>query len=207
MAMVVACEEIYIGNMENVKVSYMHIKDCVRWLWMASKNYRFPVLWSGVIGILHVSISLFFVYVCKVLIDIATGHSDGNLSVYIGWMFFCMAMQLLLSVVRSRLSSRTEIRFRNGMRQRLFDHLMKSRWTESENYHTGDMLNRLGEDVIAVSDALCRTVPSVLTTLFQLIGALFFLSRLDGRLAGILLFIMPLALLFSTGIFATSDFD
>lgn len=197
MAMAVACEEIYIGNMENVKVSYMHIKDCVRWLWMASKSYRFPVLWSGVIGILHVSISLFFVYVCKVLIDIATGHSDGNLSVYIGWMFFCMVMQLLLSVVRSRLSSRTEIRFRNGMRQRLFDHLMKSRWTESENYHTGDMLNRLGEDVIAVSDALCRTVPSVLTTLFQLIGALFFLSRLDGRLAGILLFIMPLALLFS----------
>lgn len=48
-----------------------------------------------------------------------------------------------------------------------------------------------------VTDALSRTVPAVFITVFQLGGALFFLARLDVRLAGILVFIMPVALLFS----------
>ena len=45
-----------------------------------------------------------------------------------------------------------------------------------------------------VTDALSRTVPAVFITVFQLGGALFFLARLDVRLAGILVFIMPRAL-------------
>ena len=74
---------------------------------------------------------------------------------------------------------------------------MESRWSGREALHTGDLLNRLEEDVATVTDALSRTVPAVFITVFQLGGALFFLARLDVRLAGILVFIMPVALLFS----------
>ena len=61
------------------------------------------------------------------------------------------------------------------------------------------MLNRLEEDVSTVTDALCRTVPSVVITSVQLVGALFVLADLDARLAGVLFCIMPVALLFSKG--------
>ena len=50
-----------------------------------------------------------------------------------------------------------------------------------------------------VTDALCRMLPAVFITCFQLLGALYFLSYLDMRLTIVLVFIMPVALLFSKG--------
>lgn len=146
---------------------------------------------------MHVGVSLFFVYVCKRLIDIATGTSDGDLRAYVGWLVFSLTAQLLLSVARSRMASRTEIRFRNNLHRRLFVHLMESRWEGRQSLHTGDVLNRLESDVTTVTEAMSRTVPAVVITAVQLVGALFFLSRLDLRLACVLVFIMPVALLFS----------
>lgn len=178
-------------------MSSLRINECVRWLWAASGGFRFPVVCCALTGALNVCVSLFFVFVCKHLIDIATGVSEDNLGIYIGWMAGCMAAQLILSVLRSRLASRTEIRLRNDLHNRLFTHLMESHWSGRETFHSGDMLNRIEADTSSVTDAICRTVPTVFVTLVQLGGALFFLSRLDMRLTGILVFIMPVALLFS----------
>lgn len=178
-------------------MSPLLINECLRWLWVASAGFRFPVIFCALTGALNVCVSLFFVFVCKHLIDIATGISEDALETYIGWMAFCMVMQLSLSVIRSRLTNRSEIKFRNALHSRLFTHLLESRWDGRERFHTGDLLNRIEADTVAVTDAVCRTVPTVFATLVQLCGALFFLSRLDMRLTGILVFVMPVALLFS----------
>lgn len=175
----------------------MRIKDCIGWLWNISRGFRLPILWNSITGILHVSSSLLFIWICKHLIDIVTNQSEDSLPVFIGCLFACMGMQLLLSVLSIRLGNRLEIRLRNQLRYRLFCHVMESRWAGRETLHTGDILNRTMEDVPTITVALCRTIPSLLATAVQLAGALFFLSRLDMKLAGILLFIMPVALLFS----------
>lgn len=175
----------------------LRINECIKWLWAVSKGFRLPVVFCAFTGALNVSVSLCFVFVCKHLIDIATGISDDALGTYIGWMAGCMLLQLLLSVVRSRLTNRAEIKLRNALHNRLFVHLMKSCWNGRETFHTGDMLNRIEADTVSVTDAVCRTVPSVFVTFVQLVGALYFLSMLDIRLTGILVFIMPVALLFS----------
>lgn len=175
----------------------MRIKDCIGWLWNVSRGFRLAILRNGVIGVLHVGTSLLFIWICKHLIDIATRLSDSSLPLFTSCLFACIGMQLLLSVIGSRLGSRLEIRLRNRLRYRVFCHVMESRWTGREALHTGDTLNRLIEDVPTITVALCRTVPALLATVLQLAGALFFLSRLDIRLAAVLLCIMPVALLLS----------
>lgn len=175
----------------------MRINECVRWLWQASAGYHWPVAWIALAGVLHVGVSLGFVFVCKHLIDIATGVSGDSLGTYIGWMAGCMLAQLVLSVARSRISSRMEVRLGNALRRRLFIHLMASQWSGKEVFHSGDMLNRIEADTTVVTDAVCRKVPTVLVTLTQLAGALYVLSLLDVRLAGVMVFIMPIALLLS----------
>ena len=169
-------------------MSSLRINECIHWLWAASRGFRLSVVYCTLAGSLNVSVSLFFVFVCKHLIDIATGVSDDSR---------CMCAQLLLSVIRSRQSSRAEIRMRNGLHGKLFVHLMESQWNGRERFHTGDLLNRIEADTASVTDTVCRTVPTVVVTIVQLGGALYFLSRLDMRLTGILVFIMPLAILFS----------
>ena len=145
----------------------MQIKDCVRWLGNASRGYQHLVVWCTLAGMLHVGVSLFSVYISKHLIDIVTGESGDDLGLFIGWMVACIVMQLGLSIMRSRMASRAEIKMRNEMRRKLFVHMMESQWTGREKLHSGDMLNRLEEDVATVTDALCRTVPAVLVTIVQ----------------------------------------
>ena len=104
----------------------------LKWLWKISDGFRPAIACSALTGTLHVCVSLAFVYVCKHLIDIATGISDDRLGSYIGWLASCLAMQLLLSAARSRLTAQTEIRLRNELRRKLFVHLMDSRWNGQE---------------------------------------------------------------------------
>lgn len=175
----------------------MRMIDCLKWLWRASCGFRLSLLWNSLLGMFSVGVSLAFIGVCKHLIDLATGQATGPLSACIGAMLTCMALQLALSVAGSRLSVRVETSLRNALRYRLFSHLMESRWMGREAYHTGDMLNRLMGDAGTVTSTLCRNLPSIAVTLVQLAGAFAFLLLLDVRLAGILVFIMPVALLLS----------
>ena len=171
----------------------MRIKDSIKWLWNASEGYRILILCRGMMGTLYVGISLFFIWICKCLIDIATKEPGDHMNVLIYLMAACLISRLLLSVAGVRLGNYIEIRFRNGLRHQLFNHLMESRWTGRKRFHTGDILNRLEEDVVTVTDMLSRGFPSIMVIVSQLIGALFFLSRLDSRLAGAILFIMLLS--------------
>lgn len=106
-------------------------------------------------------------------------------------------LQLLLFSLTSRLHAHTGIGLRNRLRQELFDHILKSRWTGREAFHTGDMLNRLEGDVRTVADLLAGAIPSACITFFQLAGVALFLACLAPLLALVLLLIMPLTLLFS----------
>lgn len=67
-------------------MSSLRINECIHWLWAASRGFRLSVVYCTLAGSLNVSVSLFFVFVCKHLIDIATGVSDDSLGTYIGWM-------------------------------------------------------------------------------------------------------------------------
>lgn len=140
----------------------MRIWDCIKWLWNASVNYRSPILLRGVIGLLHAGVSLFSIWVCKSLIDVATLHSDGNMRTLVMLIVGCLAVRLLLSVTGGWLGSRTEVRLRNALRYRLFERLMGSCWTGRETLHTGDIINRMAEDTSTVTSLFCRSIPAVM---------------------------------------------
>lgn len=173
------------------------IKEGTRWLWNASQGYRVPILASILAETTRIGISLTFVRQCKHLIDIATHQADGNIAIGLASMTGCIVLQLLLSSLVNRLYAHTEISLRNRLRQNLFEHILKSHWSGRETFHSGDMLNRMEEDVRTVTDLLAGSIPSAGITLFQLAGAALFLFCLDHRMAVVILLIMPLALLFS----------
>lgn len=173
------------------------IKEGTRWLWNASQGYRVPILASILAGTTRIGISLTFVWQCKHLIDIATHQADGNIAIGLASMTGCIVLQLLLSSLVNRLYAHTEISLRNRLRQNLFEHILKSHWSGRETFHSGDMLNRMEEDVRTVTDLLAGSIPSAGITLFQLAGAALFLFCLDHRMTVVILLIMPLALLFS----------
>lgn len=175
----------------------MRVKDCITWLWDASRQYRLSILGASLAGMLRVLVSLLFIYVCKGLIDNVTGEGSGNLGILVAMMMACLLVRPVLSLVSERLCRKTEAGLTNRLRQNLFDHLMTSEWDGRETRHSGDILNRVIDDVPNVSNVLCRGIPAVMITTCQLTGALYILFRMDVRLALVLLLIMPFALILS----------
>ena len=175
----------------------MQVKDGIAWLWRVSGKFRPHILCAGLIGMARVAVSLGSVWICKEIIDNVTGQSDGRLGFLIALMIGCMVLRMVLSLAGGRLSRKTEARLTNQMRHDLFGHLMRSRWDGHQSQHSGDILNRMIDDVTTVSWILCGGVPVIMVTASQLLGALYFLTRMDVRLAAVLIFIMPVALLLS----------
>ena len=111
----------------------------ITWLWQAAKGVRISILFCALAGIGQVGFSLVFVYVCKELVDIATGVSGHSLELYTLCLLFCIGGQILLSAVRNRLFCYTDILLKNGLRRRLFSRLLMSN-SIGKRRHSGDML-------------------------------------------------------------------
>ena len=170
------------------------------WLWKASDGFRLRIFANSLTSILGIGASLLFIWSSKTLVDIATGHSHASLALHVGIMSGCLLVQILLSVISTRLNTSTETSMKNRLRNRLFTTIMESRWAGRESMHTGDILNRLEDDVRIVADLMCRTVPASVSTSVQFVAATALLASLDIRLAACVILIMPGALLISKSI-------
>ena len=177
------------------------IRDNIRWAWQASAGRRAAIALCCVMEVLHIAVSMVFIWISKHIIDIATGNSDGTLGASIVYLVVCVLVQQGLSIACTRMEIIYEIRLRGKLRQRLFTKIMDSRWTGRESMHSGDFLNRLMEDVQEVSETLCLTVPRITATVAQLVLATLLISKIDVRLAAVLFFIMPVALVLSKSFF------
>ncbi|MBB4036615.1 ABC-type multidrug transport system fused ATPase/permease subunit [Dysgonomonas hofstadii] len=175
----------------------MNLRQHIHWLWDASKEVRSSMLLSSIIGVLRVCVSLLFVWVCKQLIDIASHTIDGNILHNAVLLVIVVIIELSLLAWSHRLENGNDIRLKNKLRHTLFSHVMLSSWDGKEHFHSGDVINRMEEDVRQVSETLCKTLPSVIVVCFQMVTAFLFLIRLDARMGWVMAFIMPVFLLFS----------
>ncbi|KAA3158503.1 ABC transporter ATP-binding protein, partial [Akkermansia sp. BIOML-A63] len=157
-----------------------------RWLWTASKGTRTSLFLCGLLRLLHTGVSFYFIYVCKTLVDIASGVSTLDFRRYTWQLAGCVVLQLILSNGRSYLSARNDVRLQNYLRGRIFSRLAGMDYESRLRYHSGDIQGRLTEDVRVVANMLGHSLPSFAATLIQLSLALVFLSSLDIRLVWLL---------------------
>lgn len=175
----------------------MRTRECIKWLWRASDGVRWRIMLNSLIGILYVASSLAFVWVCKGLVDFVTSGTSESLTFHIICMASCLLLQVVLTAVEQRVTNYSDIQLKNTLRHSLFKRLMESRWNGKENFHTGDTLNRVMEDVRVVSESVTKSVPSVVVAVVQFAAAFLFLFSLAPGLAWAIPGIMVVALLIS----------
>lgn len=152
-------------------------------------------LLSVFIGLVRVAASLGFVWCCKRLVDIATGHSDAPLPLFIGILLGIMLLQLICSVSASAWESYNLVRTGNELRESTFSTVLRSLWTGRERFRSGDAVNRLEEDVRVVTDLVCSRFPETVITLIQLIAASVYLLCMAPTLLWVLVVLMVAAIL------------
>ena len=169
----------------------------LRWLWAHSAGARGAVLANILLGTLSVGLNLYFIWLCKHLVDIATGVATGSLPFYTGLVIAVVILRLGVSALNVRLENLTGSKMNFVIRKGLYSCLQQSEWLGKERRHTGDTVNRLETDVSTVTGVICSDVPQIFTTLVQMVAAIVFLCTMEWRLAVLLVVVTPLFVLFS----------
>lgn len=169
------------------------MRNYIKWMSMASEGNRLRLTVCCFLNILRAMLSLFFIWCTKILTDIATGHSERQLTVYLAFCIASMLVQVLLSAATTRISARTEIRMRNRLRHLLFTHIMESRWQGRGAMHTGDIMNRIESDVRTLTSVVCKSLPAGLTVTVQFAAAAYMMAAMDWRILLCIVFLMPIA--------------
>ena len=167
------------------------IKDYFRWLYSHSKGVRRRIVLNIVLSGVSILLNLFFIYLCKKLVDIATGVFDGSIWLYTSVVLVVVLLRLVVNAMNTRLESLTNSKMNFIIRSRIYSDILQAEWFGKDKYHSGDTLNRLETDVSTVTNVICSDSPQIVSTLFQLAAALVFMCTMDWRLALILLIITP----------------
>ncbi|MBR0322297.1 MAG: ABC transporter ATP-binding protein [Bacteroidales bacterium] len=168
----------------------------IKWYIQAARPYWKQMSIMLLCNLLIAGCAVGYVFVSKKLVDVAvalfkSGGSGRELGVWAAAMIAIVLVRILLNAVKSFVQTTTEVKFKNALRRRLFDSLMHLRNESAVRLHSGDLLNRMLEDVRVVSSAFAVSIPSLIGTVFQLIAALAYLIILDWRLALVIIVVVP----------------
>lgn len=182
---------------DNQQNTHYETRAIMKWLWHSWRGNRLQTIINMVIGLLDVAVSLGQVWAVKHAIDVACHHIEGDviLSVaLIGALILCYFGLGMLEVwVRNILG----VRAQNRMQRQMLDHLLHSEWHGREDMHSGDVINRLEQDVINVVNFLTEVLPGAVSTLALFIGAFIYLFSMDHVLAIIIVCVLPLFIVLS----------
>lgn len=171
----------------------------LRWIYRFVRRQRAAMLVMMLCHVLLAGCAVGFVYVSKKLVDVAVamlqGSESADLWVWGASMIAIVLVRIGLNALRSYLQVRTEIHLKNRLRRRLFDILLRMQSDGGDRRHTGDILNRMQEDVRVVSNVCAASLPNMFGTLLQFAAAFVFLMILEPRLGLLVVIIAPLGII------------
>lgn len=157
------------------------------WIYGYGKRYRSAVTWYIFLGVLGTGMSLMASVLSKNIVDVVTGFHTGALAPA---AVFYVSMQLArigINAWTGRISAKIEVKVDQEIRAEVYDKIMEADWQAMSQYHSGDLLNRMDNDVASVSSSVLGWLPDLVTRLVQFLGALGIILYYDPTLAGLAL--------------------
>jgi ABC-type multidrug transport system fused ATPase/permease subunit len=172
-------------------------KEIFQWLWRVLQGNRLQAILNATIGLLGVGLGLSSVWAMQRAIDIASGALDGSLYVAVGVMAALILGEFAVGISRVWVRNILGVKAQNRMQQRVLARLLRSEWRGREAMHSGDIINRLEQDVKTVVTFLTETLPSTVSTVAMFVGAFVYLLQMDTWLAITTVAILPIFILVS----------
>ena len=140
------------------------------WIYGYGKRYRSAVTWYIFLGVLGTGMSLMASVLSKNIVDVVTGFHTGALAPA---AVFYVSMQLArigINAWTGRISAKIEVKVDQEIRAEVYDKIMEADWQAMSQYHSGDLLNRMDNDVASVSSSVLGWLPDLVTRLVQFLG-------------------------------------
>ena len=168
--------------------------DLVRFI---LRGHKWSILLILLLGLGTVVTNLFFIWLSKCVIDIASHQRGGSIHAFAAALVVTLAIQVLCRIGSVRLSGYTTAHMSNAVQAKVFSHLLYTRWASLGKMHSGDMVVRMLKDTESVVSFFVVVFPTSIIALVQLLGALSLLYYFSPTLALILGVGMPFLAVFA----------
>jgi len=161
------------------------------------RGNRLQTVLNAVVGLGGVAVSLAMVWAMQRTIDMAAGYRTGSVYWGVAVMGGLILCEFALNISRVWIKNILGVKAQNRMQQQMLDRLLRSEWRGREAHHSGDVINRLEQDVRTVVTFITETLPGTLSVLLMFAGAFLYLWQMDAWLAVTTVAILPLFVLVS----------
>lgn len=172
-------------------------KTIVKWLWQSSSDNRLQAILNTVIGLMQVGVSLASVWAVQTAIDIASHNKEGDVISAVIVMAALVAINFVLNISSVWVRNILGIKAQNRMQRRMLGRILHSEWQGRDSMHSGDVLNRLEQDVNNVVNFVAETLPNAVSVVALFLGAFIYLFTMDHSLALIIVVMFPIFLVMS----------
>ena len=173
------------------------IKHLFAWFWHTSRGIRMKSVVNIILGLSVVALDFAFIWATKMTIDTATGQDTHPLWVGCALLVGIGLLNIGISFARQWSSALLGVKSQNLMQLRAFARLMHSVWTGKEQFHSGDVMNRLIRDANEITTVITDTLPAALCVCIRLIFAFAYLFHFDSWLAMAVIVVAPFFLFLS----------
>ena len=155
--------------------------NALKWLYKYTKR---QLIWVILLSVLSGGIALGFIglaLVSKNVLDIATGDIEGSMLGGVLGIAGIVILQAVLNIAYANIGVRAMGKINIRIRQGLFDEILKKKWKNISQYHTGEILNRFTSDVDIIVDGVIGIIPQAISLATRLFAGLIVLMAIDVR--------------------------
>lgn len=158
-------------------------RSAIKWLIKNSKSQRANLIWLILANAFFSVMTVGFAYVIKLVIDGAINR-DKNLFIIgviiiLSIVLLQFVFRLLISGLTEHIKGKLEITYKTL----LFNEILKKKYKNVTEYHSGELLNRLTADVSVVAEGMATILPTVIASVTRLILAVVVLCLIDWLFA------------------------
>ena len=126
-----------------------------------AKPFLSKIIWRSIIGILS-SVALFsFAIFSGNVLDICTGEKQGDLTLNIILLFAAILLNALLTALNVHLSAVLTGRLKMHFQKSVFLGFTLKQFDKTSKYHSGDILNRLTDDINIITNSVSSIIPTI----------------------------------------------
>ena len=168
-----------------------------KWMYQYAKRYWSSICFYIAAGLFSTAMGLGGNVASKYLIDAVTGVRKSRIGVVASIMIFMMLSNIAAKAIISRISARINVVVQNEIQADIYHKVIDTDWESLHEFRSGDLLNRLSDDVSQVASSVIGWIPSLITKLAQFAGTLGIILYYDPVMAVIALLSAPVTLLIS----------
>lgn len=155
-------------------------KAVLKWILKICKSQIPTLVFLIAVNVIHGVTSVMFANFSKRVIDGATVMQNMNYVVKFALALLgVVLLQMILSITRSCISERCKGRLEIILKRHLLDVIMKKDYSTVTSYHTGELQNRMFNDVGIVTNGFTTILPQSIFFGTKLISSLIYLIVID----------------------------